>query len=85
MAIIEEPEIFDNRKEEICAKTFGTHSQNHPKIGRIWQQGDHLISGASMRFTSEIKFDDGMDQYRLTPAQVDQIATERGADAVYAF
>jgi hypothetical protein len=36
MAIIEEPEIFDNRKEEICAKTFGTHSQNHPKIGRIW-------------------------------------------------
>jgi len=38
-----------------------------------------------MRFTSEIKFDDGMDQYRMTPAQVDQIAQERGADAVYAF
>jgi len=38
-----------------------------------------------MDFTSEFKFDDGMDQYRMTPAQVDQIATERGADAVYAF
>lgn len=26
VAIINEPEFFDNRKEEICAKTFGTAS-----------------------------------------------------------
>ena len=37
VAIINDPEIFDNRKEEICAKTFGTSSLKHPKINRIWQ------------------------------------------------
>lgn len=74
MAVIEEPEFFDNRKEEICAKTFGTHSRKHQKIARIWQQGDYLISGRSMRFTSEVKFNDGMDQYRLKPTEVYKIA-----------
>jgi len=67
-AIIEEPEIFDNRKEEICAKTFGTSSQKHPMIKEIHAQGDYLLSGKEMRFTNEVTFDDGLDQYRLTPA-----------------
>jgi 3'-phosphoadenosine 5'-phosphosulfate synthase len=35
LAVIEEPEFFDNRKEEICTKTFGTRSKKHPKIERI--------------------------------------------------
>lgn len=51
LAVIEEPEFYDNRKEEICTKTFGTRSKLHPKIERIEQQGDVLISGKSMRFT----------------------------------
>ena len=38
-----------------------------------------------MRFTSHIKYNDGLDEYRLTPAQIQAIADERGADAVYAF
>lgn len=29
LAIIEGPEFFPNRKEEICAKTFGTRSIKH--------------------------------------------------------
>jgi len=85
LAVIEEPEFFDNRKEEICTKTFGTRSVLHPKIERIEEQGEFLISGKSMRFTQHIQFGDGMDQYRLTPQQIYDIAEERGADAVYAF
>lgn len=38
-----------------------------------------------MRFTSEVRFNDGLDQYRLNPAQVNKIAMDRGADAVFAF
>ena len=38
-----------------------------------------------MRFVSEIKFNDGFDQYRLTPAQINEMGRERNADAVYAF
>lgn len=67
LAVIEEPEFYDNRKEEICTKTFGTRSVLHPKIERIQEQGEFLISGKSMRFTQHVKFDDGLDEYRLTP------------------
>lgn len=70
LAVIEEPEFFDNRKEEICARTFGTQSVMHPKVERIMDQGDHLVTGKKMRFLKHVEFDDGMDQYRMSPAQV---------------
>ena len=35
LAVIEEPEFYDNRKEEISCKTFGTRSLKHPKIERM--------------------------------------------------
>lgn len=38
-----------------------------------------------MRFCQRIKYNDGMDQYRLLPSEIKKIAEERGADAVYAF
>ena len=85
LAIIEKPEFFDNRKEEICTKTFGTSSLRHQKIERIYKQGDYLVSGESMQFTKRITFNDGLDQYRLTPQEIFDECQKRGADAVYAF
>jgi len=38
-----------------------------------------------MKFTKEIRYNDGLDKYRLTPQQVYDQSVERGADAVYAF
>ena len=35
LAVIEGPEIFDNRKEEISTRVFGTFGKTHPKIERI--------------------------------------------------
>ncbi len=35
LAVIEKPNFFENRKEEICARTFGTFSLKHPKVERI--------------------------------------------------
>ena len=35
LAVIEEPEFFDNRKEEISTRVFGTFGKTHPKIERI--------------------------------------------------
>lgn len=35
LAVIEEPEFFENRKEEISARVFGTQSVKHPKVERI--------------------------------------------------
>jgi 3'-phosphoadenosine 5'-phosphosulfate synthase len=67
LAVIEDPVFFDNRKEEINTRTFGTTSLKHPKVERINAQGDFLVSGSKTRFVKEIKFNDGLDQYRLTP------------------
>ena len=85
LAVISNPEFFPNRKEEICTKTFGTRSVKHPMIENIEQQGDWLISGESMHFCKRITYNDGLDKYRMLPAEIAKVAEERGADAVYAF
>jgi 3'-phosphoadenosine 5'-phosphosulfate synthase len=72
LAVIENPVFFENRKEEISARTFGTFSTKHPKVERILAQGEYLVSGSKMRFVHEIKFNDGLDQYRLTPKQISE-------------
>ena len=85
MAVIENPVFFDNRKEEICTRVFGTFSLKHPKVENIMKQGDYLVTGSSMRFVRKIVFNDEMDQYRLTPREISDLVKERNADAVYAF
>lgn len=85
LAVIEEPEFFENRKEEISTRVFGTFGKTHPKIERILAQGDFLVSGKRMHFLRDVEFDDGMDQYRMTPQQVNQQIVDRQADAIYAF
>jgi len=68
LAVIEEPEFYPNRKEEISARTFGTQSVKHPKVERIMAQGDWLLTGKKMRFLKHVEFNDGIDQYRMSPA-----------------
>lgn len=67
VAIINKPVFYANRKEEIATRTFGCFETSHPYTARIIQQGDFLVSGESMSFVKKIMWNDGMDQYRLTP------------------
>lgn len=85
LAIIENPVFFDNRKEEISTRIFGTSSTKHPKVERIHAQGDFLVSGSRTRFIKKVEFNDGLDQYRYTPKEINQQIKDRKADAVYAF
>jgi len=85
VAVIHKPSFFPNRKEEICTRTFGCFSAKHPKAETIMQQGDWLISGESTRFFKRITYDDGLDEYRLTPREIYEQMKQRGADAVYGF
>ena len=85
LAVINNPVYFDNRKEEICARTFGCMSANHPCAQTIFAQGDFLISGESMRYVNRPVFNDGNDQYRMTPKQIQAAIAEKDADVVYAF
>merc|ERR1719502_1522205 len=56
----------------------------HPYIEKIFNGGEFLMGG-KIEMLTKIKFNDGMDQYRLTPAELRMKFTGMGADAVFVF
>lgn len=50
----------------------------------IYESGNYLIGG-ELEVLRSIKWNDGLDQYRLTPNQLRQKFREMKADAVFAF
>lgn len=70
LAVLHKPTFFENRKEEICTRTFGCFSAKHPKAETILAQGNWLISAESTHFFTRITFNDGMDKYRYTPREI---------------
>lgn len=84
MAILRNPEIYVNRKEEIVSRIFGVIDNGHPYIEHIYSGGDWLIGG-EIELLEKIKYNDGLDQYRLTAPEVMAEFEKKGADAVYAF
>lgn len=45
LAILRNPEIYENRKEEIVSRSFGVVDMGHPYIAHIYNSGDWLIGG----------------------------------------
>lgn len=45
MAVINDFEIYANRKEETVARVFGVIDPGHPYISHIYSGGDWLIGG----------------------------------------
>ncbi|OUC48578.1 sulfate adenylyltransferase [Trichinella nativa] len=84
MAILLKPEFYPHRKEERCARQFGTCHLGHPTVKMIMQAGDWLVGG-EVKTLKPIKWNDGLDQYRLTPMEIRQRLVEMGADAIFAF
>ena len=83
-AIIRDPELYEHRKEERCARQFGLYSDGHPYIKMINDSGDWLVGG-EVEVLGRITWNDGLDQYRLTPSQLRNQFREMHADAVFAF
>lgn len=50
----------------------------------IEEGGDWLVGG-NIEVLGPIKWDDGLDEYRLTPNQLRDAFRQMGADAVFAF
>merc|ERR1719228_1615978 len=44
-AIIRDPEFYEHRKEERCARQFGMFNEGHPYIKMINDSGDWLVGG----------------------------------------
>uniref|UniRef100_A0A2I2YEL2 3'-phosphoadenosine 5'-phosphosulfate synthase 1 n=1 Tax=Gorilla gorilla gorilla TaxID=9595 RepID=A0A2I2YEL2_GORGO len=84
VAILRNPEFFEHRKEERCARQWGTTCKNHPYIKMVMEQGDWLIGG-DLQVLDRVYWNDGLDQYRLTPTELKQKFKDMNADAVFAF
>jgi 3'-phosphoadenosine 5'-phosphosulfate synthase len=84
LAILRRPEIYLNRKEEIVSRLFGVIDNGHPYIKHIYSGGDWLLGG-EIELLQRIRYNDGLDKFRLTAPEVMKEFEEKGADAVYAF
>ncbi|XP_043246860.1 bifunctional 3'-phosphoadenosine 5'-phosphosulfate synthase-like isoform X2 [Amphibalanus amphitrite] len=84
VAILRKPEFFEHRKEERCARQWGTTNPGHPYVKMVLDSGDWLVGG-DLDVLGRIKWEDGLDQYRLTPTELRQRFRELEADAVFAF
>uniref|UniRef100_G3SNF9 3'-phosphoadenosine 5'-phosphosulfate synthase 2 n=1 Tax=Loxodonta africana TaxID=9785 RepID=G3SNF9_LOXAF len=84
VAILKDPEFYEHRKEERCSRVWGTTSEKHPHIKMVMESGDWLVGG-DLQVLERIRWNDGLDQYRLTPLELKQKCKEMNADAVFAF
>uniref|UniRef100_A0A8C6KH07 3'-phosphoadenosine 5'-phosphosulfate synthase 1 n=1 Tax=Nothobranchius furzeri TaxID=105023 RepID=A0A8C6KH07_NOTFU len=84
VAILRNPEFYEHRKEERCARQWGTTCKEHPYIKMVMESGDWLVGG-DLQVLDRIYWNDGLDQYRLTPTELKQKFKEMNADAVFAF
>lgn len=84
VAILRNPEFYEHRKEERCSRQFGTSNQGHPYVKMIYESGDWL-AGGNLEVLERIRWNDGLDEYRLTPRELRMKFREVNADAVFAF
>lgn len=84
VAILRNPEFYFQRKEERCSRQFGTNNPDHPYIRLILDSGEYLVGG-ELEVLERIRWNDGLDSYRLTPNEIRKRINEIEADAVFAF
>ena len=85
VAILRAAEVFDAIKEERCARQFGITGDNgHPYIEQIYAYGDFLVGG-QIECLNRIRWNDGLDEFRKTPSELQVEFKKLGADTVYAF
>lgn len=84
VAWMENLEVFPHRKEERIARTFGAMDREHPYIAEILRSGEYLLGG-TVHLLDRVRYNDGLDRFRLSPAELREKFTEMKADAVFAF
>lgn len=84
VAIMRNFDIFAHNKEERCARTFGLTDERHPYAEMIYNSGDYLVGG-DLEVLKEFAYNDGLDEFRLTPRQLREEYKKRNADAVFVF
>lgn len=78
-------EIYKHNKEERIARTWGTTSPGLPYVEEYITPSGNWLIGGDLEVFKPIKYNDGLDHYRLSPKQLRKEFDNRQADAVFAF
>ncbi|KAH7287591.1 hypothetical protein KP509_32G063900 [Ceratopteris richardii] len=85
IAILRNLEIYKHNKEERIARTWGSTVRGLPFVEEAVKNAGNWLIGGDLEVLQRIKYNDGLDHYRLSPAQLRKILEEKKADAVFAF
>ncbi|KAM3393788.1 hypothetical protein P3S68_002789 [Capsicum galapagoense] len=78
-------EIYKHNKEERIARTWGTTAPGLPYADEAITHSGNWLIGGDLEVFEPIKYHDGLDSFRLSPAELRDEFTRRNADAVFAF
>ncbi|KAG7013521.1 ATP sulfurylase 1, chloroplastic [Cucurbita argyrosperma subsp. argyrosperma] len=78
-------EIYKQPKEERIARTWGTTAPGLPYVDEAIKNAGNWLIGGDLEVIEPIKYHDGLDSFRLSPAQLRNEFISRNADAVFAF
>ncbi|KAK0399257.1 hypothetical protein QR680_002963 [Steinernema hermaphroditum] len=84
LAILCDPEVYPHRKNERVCRTYGTNDNRHPGVKQVLDSGDWLLGG-DLKVLKRIVFNDGLDEYRKTPAELRKRFSEAECDVIFAF
>lgn len=85
VAILRNIEIYKHNKEERIARTWGTTAPGLPYVEEAITHAGNWLIGGDLEVLEPIKYHDGLDHYRLSPADLRKEFERRKADAVFAF
>ncbi|KAL5557907.1 hypothetical protein UlMin_034118 [Ulmus minor] len=85
VAILRSIEIYKHNKEERIARTWGTTAPGLPYAEEAITPAGNWLIGGDLEVLQPIKYNDGLDHYRLSPKQLRKEFDRRQADAVFAF
>ena len=72
VGVISNLSIFPHRKIERCARQFGLNHSGHPYQTYVMEECGDWLLGGSLEVFERIKWNDGLDEHRLTPLELRQ-------------
>ncbi|CAK8575795.1 unnamed protein product [Lathyrus sativus] len=85
VAILRSIGIYKHNKEERIARTWGTTAPGLPYVKEVIASSGNFLIGGDLEVFKPIKYNDGLDNYRLSPKKLHGEFDRRKVDAVFAF
>lgn len=85
VGVLSSIEIYKHNKEERIARTWGSTAPGLPYVEEVITPAGNWLIGGDLEVLDRVKYEDGLDHYRLSPQQLRKEFDRRQADAVFAF